>query len=366
MDPPKPDGHQAELINRLTERINELSLQVTKKASKSSISKKSGRSKKQIIWLEWKAKLEGTGVQHADSPGGEKLLDLGGGRLSKVDGFIEETGVVREFHGDHWHGNPRNKDQDMYVSQLGKTYRELYQETLEKDRKIKEKYYLETVWEDEFDAMGISLDFIQRMPTKVLSPPESWFVTLTLHKAPTSPNISMVGLFSLKNGNFVTSETISKLHNYLFKYQQEPLEHLIEVLNNYLGCEVKTTNREAIETQLHSYWEEYLYKPGRYPNTYGFELPEITYIPGLNPITGKFQIYHQKQIPLENLRVLTLNPKLKSSTVMILTGILRDKLYCHIGVCLKADLVEKFLEYKSFYLDKVGVHPIPFVCKRKK
>ena len=113
-------------------------------------------SKAEIKWLVGLEKSWGVYIQHALKPGGQ--INIPG--VGKVDGFCScrnpYTGVtyslVLQFYGDYWHGNPKfHSPESVHMS--GKTFGELYQRTLDQEKKIKELgYTLFTVWEHEFQA----------------------------------------------------------------------------------------------------------------------------------------------------------------------------------------------------------------------
>lgn len=375
--------HQKEMeknqatIADLTARVEKLTLEkkeltvdqntVDKKVESSRApTKPKAHSKKAILCLTYKAKLEGTKIQHAESPEGEKRIDIGKARLASVDGFCEETQTVYEFHGDHWHGNPRTKDPKTNPGNIGGTFGEIYEQTIEKENRIKARYHLVTDWEDEFDALGITEEYIKQMPEVKVHPPLNWFLELKIHTQPSSPKISLVGLFSLKSDTLLTTDILKGLHSFLFEYRQVPIDDLINVLSTWLNFEVRTTDRTALEAQTYAVWEEYVYNWGRRPDLYGFDSLDVICVPGLNPITGFFKIYRQRKIPVENLEELkTINLKDRKTTVAVLTTYLRDKLFCRVGHCLKPDLVEKFLEYKDHYIERKGKHPIPLCCRSK-
>lgn len=99
-------------------------------------------SKKETIWLD---KL---GVpQHLRS----KSLKINNKRI-KPDAYDPETNTIYEFYGDFYHGHPDffNPDEINPISK--KSYRELYNKTIEKERLILNAgYNLITIWEHEFN-----------------------------------------------------------------------------------------------------------------------------------------------------------------------------------------------------------------------
>jgi G:T-mismatch repair DNA endonuclease (very short patch repair protein) len=73
-------------------------------------------------------------------PGGEYRIP---GLKYKVDGYDEKTNTVYEYHGTYWHGHPSHKDYraDVKHPTTKLTWRELYEKTIERDRKIVEAGY---------------------------------------------------------------------------------------------------------------------------------------------------------------------------------------------------------------------------------
>lgn len=72
----------------------------------------------------------------------------------RVDGFCEKTNTVYEFHGDFWHGNPERYKSAFYNNACYKTMGELHQNTLKKEKKIKELgYNLVVMWETDWDKI---------------------------------------------------------------------------------------------------------------------------------------------------------------------------------------------------------------------
>ena len=87
--------------------------------------------------------------QHANN-GGEKNIKINK-KIFKFDGYCETNNTVYEFLGDFWHGNPKkyNKDEINLVNK--KTFGELYNETNERLKIIKNKdYNIITIWESDY------------------------------------------------------------------------------------------------------------------------------------------------------------------------------------------------------------------------
>lgn len=89
-----------------------------------------GYSKMAINWLE---SLDITNLRTALSPEGEFTIP---GSLYKADGYCEETNTVYEFHGDYWHGNPLKYNPEDMNKSVGKTFGELYENTIRKKEYI--------------------------------------------------------------------------------------------------------------------------------------------------------------------------------------------------------------------------------------
>ena len=71
-----------------------------------------------------------------------------GQKKFKVDGFDPSTQTIYEFYGDYWHGNPlifQSEDLNLTVN---KTFGELYQKTVEKEKwLLSHGYHLITKWQ---------------------------------------------------------------------------------------------------------------------------------------------------------------------------------------------------------------------------
>lgn len=100
-------------------------------------------SKAQIKWLNAIENDECLTIKHALS-GGEYYIQ----GVGYVDGYCEETNTVYEYHGDYWHGNPLVYDKNVINPTTKKTYGELFQKTIIRDKKIRELgYNLIVTWE---------------------------------------------------------------------------------------------------------------------------------------------------------------------------------------------------------------------------
>jgi hypothetical protein len=104
---------------------------------------KNNISKTANKWLE----LEGV-PNDTDHREVRKLIP---GRQFIVDGYMPETNTVYEFYGDIFHGNPKTLNLDDVSRFCNKTNRQLYEETLERERMIREAgYNIIVMWESDF------------------------------------------------------------------------------------------------------------------------------------------------------------------------------------------------------------------------
>jgi G:T-mismatch repair DNA endonuclease (very short patch repair protein) len=68
-----------------------------------------------------------------------------------VDGYDPETKTIYEFYGDFWHGNPNLYKPDKLNIYCGKTMKELYDKTIQRENKLKSMgYKFITIWENDW------------------------------------------------------------------------------------------------------------------------------------------------------------------------------------------------------------------------
>ena len=115
-------------------------------------------SKISIEWLDFISKKDNILIKHAENHGEYKIPNT---RL-KADGYCKETNTIYEFHGDYWHGNPKvfEPNEKTY---FGKTFKELYKKTIQKEILIKEKgFNLITMWENDWNNINKSIKILQQ------------------------------------------------------------------------------------------------------------------------------------------------------------------------------------------------------------
>jgi hypothetical protein len=72
----------------------------------------------------------------------------------KADGYCKETNTIYEFHGTIYHGDPRICNPNDF-NYLGNKYCDLYENTLQREAKIKElNYNLVVMWEHDYDLLN--------------------------------------------------------------------------------------------------------------------------------------------------------------------------------------------------------------------
>jgi len=89
-------------------------------------------------------------IQHAENEGEYTISNS----KYKADGYCKENNTIYEFHGDYWHGNPKIYNENKVNKVNGKTFGELYNNTIKREKFIKDKgYNLVVIWERDFDNL---------------------------------------------------------------------------------------------------------------------------------------------------------------------------------------------------------------------
>lgn len=116
-------------------------------------------SKPQIQWLELLSKLHNIYIQHAINDNEFRIPTTN----FKADGYCKETNTIYEFHGDYWHGNPKIFNPNSINTTRNITFKELYENTLKRERIIKDLgYNLVVMWESEWSKINKSIKILQR------------------------------------------------------------------------------------------------------------------------------------------------------------------------------------------------------------
>ena len=118
-----------------------------------------GYSKPSILWLDFLSKLYNINIQHACNYGEYVITTT----KYKADGFCKENNTIYEFHGDYWHGNPKVFNLDDFNEITKCTYKDLYDNTLIRENKIKDLgYNLVVIWENDWKKINKSVKILQQ------------------------------------------------------------------------------------------------------------------------------------------------------------------------------------------------------------
>lgn len=121
--------------------------------------KNNGYSKEQIKWLEFLSKFNNIYIQHALNEGEYKIPKT----KYKADGYCKENNTIYEFNGGLWHGDLRIYNPKDINPITNTTFGELYNKTLNKEKKIKELgYNLIVIWEYDWKKINKSIKILQR------------------------------------------------------------------------------------------------------------------------------------------------------------------------------------------------------------
>lgn len=101
-----------------------------------------------IDWLKSIELRDGITIRHRGNSPNEFVIP---GTKYAVDGYCRDTNTVYEFHGNYWHGNPKMFNHADVNERVGRTFGELYADTVKKENMIRSLgYNLVVLWEDEF------------------------------------------------------------------------------------------------------------------------------------------------------------------------------------------------------------------------
>jgi hypothetical protein len=108
-------------------------------------------SRNSIEWLKLCEIIYNIKIQHAENDGEYKIPNT----KYRADGYCDENNTIFEFHGDYFHGNPKNPkscNPDEINKKNGKTFGELYKTTIEKENRIEKLgYNLVVMWEYDWN-----------------------------------------------------------------------------------------------------------------------------------------------------------------------------------------------------------------------
>ena len=116
-------------------------------------------SKISIEWLSYMEIKNSIKIIHAKNEG---EFNIPTSRY-KADGYCKETNTIYEFNGDFWHGNPNKYLSTDINKKTGKTFGELYQNTLHKEQQIRNLgFNLITIWENDWIKLSRCVKILQR------------------------------------------------------------------------------------------------------------------------------------------------------------------------------------------------------------
>ena len=116
-------------------------------------------SKISIEWLSYMEIKNSIKIIHAKNEGEFNIPNT----RYKADGYCKETNTIYEFHGDFWHGNPNKYLSTDINKKTGKTFGELYQNTLNKEQQIRDMgFNLITIWESDWIKLNKCVKLLQR------------------------------------------------------------------------------------------------------------------------------------------------------------------------------------------------------------
>ena len=118
-----------------------------------------GFSKPSILWLDFISKYYNIYIQHAHNDGEYVITTT----KYRADGYCKENNTIYEFHGDYWHGNPKKFNPDDINEITKKTFKDLYDETLIRENKIKKLgYNLVVIWEYDWKKINRCIKILQQ------------------------------------------------------------------------------------------------------------------------------------------------------------------------------------------------------------
>lgn len=117
-------------------------------------------SKISIEWLSYMEIVYGTTIRHALNGGEFRIPNT----RYKADGYSEERGLLFEFQGDFWHGNPALYEPNAMNRKCGVSFGELYSKTNAKLGVIRDQgYIIVTCWESDWIKLKRSLRTLQKI-----------------------------------------------------------------------------------------------------------------------------------------------------------------------------------------------------------
>jgi Zn ribbon nucleic-acid-binding protein len=119
-------------------------------------------SKISIVCLNFLASYYKINIQHAENDGEYKIPHT----RYKADGYTKEINTIWEFHGRFTHGSPKHYNLNDTNKLCNKTYKELYEKTLKKEKIIRDLgYKLIVIWDYQWENI---IKYVKRFQRKFL------------------------------------------------------------------------------------------------------------------------------------------------------------------------------------------------------
>lgn len=117
-------------------------------------------SKISINWLSFMEIYYNISIQHMGNCNNEyKIKDT----RWKADGYCKNTNTIYEFHGSFFHGDPTLFSSDYYNVVSKRTMGTLYQNTINRENKIKQLgYNLIVMWESKWNKINKAIKILQK------------------------------------------------------------------------------------------------------------------------------------------------------------------------------------------------------------
>lgn len=120
-------------------------------------------SKLAIEWLNYMKVRDNCSIQHNENSerDGEHRIK---NSLYHADGYCDETLTIYEFHGSYWHGDPKIYNSESINPHNGKSFGELYQNTLKKIEHCWENgYIVKECWESDWKKGVRAVKKVQKL-----------------------------------------------------------------------------------------------------------------------------------------------------------------------------------------------------------
>jgi len=92
------------------------------------------------------------------------------GKLYRPDAYNAETNTIYEFYGDFWHGNPNVFDPNKINTKTKKTFKQLYDNTIEREEYLQScGYNFIVVWENDWKKVERLMNLVNKELVNILN-----------------------------------------------------------------------------------------------------------------------------------------------------------------------------------------------------